>query len=56
MTLCGKCLHNVLCHNEINGHLMLCLACQKLCDKEQFSIRYKHSSIETIMRIGANRQ
>lgn len=55
MTPCGKCLHDIECHNEHNGHFMFCSACQKLCDKVTFSIQHKPSDIQTIMRIGANK-
>lgn len=56
MTLCGRCLHAVECHEKHNGHFMFCSACQKLCNIEQFNEQHKPSSEDIIMRIGANRQ
>lgn len=56
MKLCGKCLHDIDCHTEHNGHFMYCGACQKLCDKDTFSEQYQPTDIATIMRIGAMKQ
>lgn len=48
MQICGDCLHAKECHSENNGHFMLCSACNKLCDIEQFNTEFKPSDIQTI--------
>lgn len=53
---CGKCLHSRHCHYSVNGHLMYCVACQKLCDLDEYNMNHKPTSQAEVMRIGALKQ
>ena len=48
MDICGKCLHTRESHTDSGNNLMYCSACIKLCDKEEFNINHKPTSLDVL--------
>lgn len=56
LTLCGKCLHAIECHQEHNGHFMYCSACMKLCGLAEFNTVHAPTEYSKVVNIGARKQ
>lgn len=55
-SICGKCLHSKTIHEEHNGHFMYCGSCLSLCDKLEFDIVHKSTSLNEVIKIQLGRE